>query len=109
MTKIFVYKKEKLICGFEVAGHSGFAEEGQDIVCSAVSTATQMALVGLKEVLKLDVKQKLGDGFLAVSLKEEDIEKQAVQTLLRAMEETLKSIAKQFSRFVKMEVKKDVY
>ena len=26
-----------MICGFKLSGHAGFAEEGSDIVCSAVS------------------------------------------------------------------------
>ena len=29
---------DNLICGFTISGHSGFSEEGSDIVCAAVST-----------------------------------------------------------------------
>ncbi|MDR1515337.1 MAG: ribosomal-processing cysteine protease Prp [Synergistaceae bacterium] len=39
------------------AGHAGFADEGKDIVCAAVSTLMQALLVGLEDVLGLkDVK-----------------------------------------------------
>ena len=109
MTKIFVFKKENKICGFQVKGHSGYADEGHDIVCSAISTAAQMALVGLKEVLKLDVDFEMMDGFMSVHLKKEDVEQNSAQTILFAMEKTFEEITKQYSRFVKMEVKKDVY
>jgi hypothetical protein len=38
MIKIAIYKNaENLITGFQVSGHSGYAEAGSDIVCSAVS------------------------------------------------------------------------
>ncbi len=38
MIKIAIYKNaEHLITGFQVSGHSGYAEAGSDIVCSAVS------------------------------------------------------------------------
>lgn len=107
MTKIFVFKKENLICGFQVKGHSGFAEEGKDIVCSSVSTAAQMTLVGLKEVLKLDVESEMSDGFMSVYVQAADLPK--AQDLLLTMHKTLESIAKEYGKFVKLEVKKYVY
>lgn len=107
MTKIFIFKKEKLITGFQIKGHSGYADYGSDIVCSAISTAGQMALVGLKEVLKLPVEDCCMDGFLAVHLADADCSE--AQAILQALEKTLLDIAKNHSKFVKMEVKEDVY
>lgn len=109
MTKILILKKNDLICGFQVKGHSGFAESGQDIVCSAISTACQMALVGLQEVLKLKVSSEIHDGFMLVELDKAMLQNESAQNILSAMEKTLESIAKDYVRFVKMEVKKDVY
>ena len=38
MIRVTIYKNEKHQCvGFKAHGHAGFSEEGQDIVCSAVS------------------------------------------------------------------------
>ena len=38
MTKVTIYKNEKNECvGFRVSGHAGYAEEGEDIVCAAIS------------------------------------------------------------------------
>ena len=38
MIRVTIYKiKGHEYAGFDVEGHSGFAEEGQDIVCAAVS------------------------------------------------------------------------
>ncbi|MDR1019206.1 MAG: ribosomal-processing cysteine protease Prp [Synergistaceae bacterium] len=35
-------------------GHAGFADEGEDVVCAAVSALMQALLVGLEDVLGLD-------------------------------------------------------
>ena len=41
MVDIIIYKNDKNDCvGFDSIGHAGFAEEGQDIVCAAVSVLT---------------------------------------------------------------------
>jgi uncharacterized protein YsxB (DUF464 family) len=41
MIKITVYKDSKSdYRGFEVSGHAGYAEAGQDIICAAVSVLT---------------------------------------------------------------------
>ncbi len=109
MTKITIFKKDDIIWSYQVKGHSGFAEEGKDIVCSAVSTATQMTLVGLKEVLKLKVESIIEDGFLQVRLLDGDENNKDAQILLNTMFLTLQDIAKNYAKNVKMEVRKDVY
>lgn len=109
MTKITIFKKNDIIWSYQVKGHSGFAEEGKDIVCSAVSTATQMTLVGLKEVLKLKVESIIEDGFLQVRLLDGDENNKDAQILLNTMFLTLQDIAKNYAKNVKMEVRKDVY
>ena len=41
MTKVTIYKNEKNECvGFRAFGHAGYAEEGEDIVCAAISVLT---------------------------------------------------------------------
>ena len=45
--------KQGMITGYKVSGHAGFAEEGMDIICSAVSALTQAPLLGLERHLKL--------------------------------------------------------
>ena len=41
MTKVTIYKNAKNECvGFRAFGHAGYAEEGEDIVCAAISVLT---------------------------------------------------------------------
>ena len=109
MTKIIIFKDAENICGFQIKGHSGYAEEGCDIVCSGISTAAQMTLIGLEEILNLHVEKQIKDGFMFIHIEGVDAQNDAVQTLLCAMEKTLMEIAKEYAKFVKLEVKKDVY
>ncbi len=106
MTKITIFKKNGKICEYQIKGHSGFAEAGSDIVCAGISTAGQMALVGLNEVLKLDVEFDIKDAYLHVKLN--DFQNDNAQALLKAMEMTLEDIAKNYDKNVRMEVREDV-
>ncbi len=49
---------------FKVQGHSGFAEEGSDIVCAAVSSAAIMTVNTITEILGEKDTSKVKDGFL---------------------------------------------
>ena len=88
-------------------GHSGYAESGSDIVCSALSVASQMAIVGLEEVLQKNVQKEIKDGYVHVTIK--NFEDEKVQMILKTMELTLENIAKEYARYVSMEVREDVY
>ena len=109
MTKIVIYKSKSHIVGFEISGHTGYAEEGSDIVCSAVSSMSQMVVVGIKDVLKLNAFVQISDGYLKLKLSEKDIENNFAEVLLKSLEKSLKEIVKEYGNYVKMEVKKDVF
>lgn len=109
MTKIVIYKSKSHIVGFEISGHTGYAEEGSDIVCSAVSSMSQMVVVGIKDVLKLNAFVEISDAYLKLKLSEKDIENNFAEVLLKSLEKSLKEIVKEYGNYVKMEVKKDVF
>ena len=49
MVQVDIFKdKQGMINGYKVSGHAGYAEEGMDIICSAVSALTQAPLLGLE-------------------------------------------------------------
>jgi len=52
MTQITVIKdKNGLTASFKVVGHSGYAAEGEDIVCAGISSIVQTTLLGLIKFL----------------------------------------------------------
>jgi len=108
MTKIKFYKEKENLIGFEISGHAGKVEEGKNIVCAAISTASQMAVIGLQEELKLKPEVKMSDGYLKVIMKEDEIDKNGVQLILKTCFDTLKSIADEYKKIVKVEVVENV-
>lgn len=61
---VFFTSDKSEIVGFEISGHSGYADSGNDIVCSAVSSACYMAANTLTDVMHADaeinVNEKIG-------------------------------------------------
>ena len=50
--------------GFTVKGHAGFAEEGKDIVCAAVSSAAYLAANTVTEILGVNATAEDKDGYM---------------------------------------------
>lgn len=70
MTSIKVVKQNGKIHSLELSGHSGCGVEGEDIVCSAVSSIIQTAILGLLRVAGVDITYEIYDqnGYLCFSL-----------------------------------------
>jgi uncharacterized protein YsxB (DUF464 family) len=113
MTKITFYKNKDFLIGFEVVGHTGYAEQGSDIVCSAISSMTQMTVVGLDQVLKikLNVKKDAKKGYLICKISKnssnEEITK--AQNLLTTLKISLEDVEKDYKKYINMEVKDEIY
>ena len=71
------------ITGYTVAGHSGTAKRGHDIVCAGVSALTQSALLGIMEHLHRTVDYDIASGNLRVRLSEPPDERS--EAILRTM------------------------
>lgn len=112
MTKITFFKKNNLFLGFKVEGHSGYSEAGTDIVCSAVSMSTQMTAVALKNVLKLNVKVEKDEKRAFLNLRfaknatSEEILKS--QPWFETLKISLEDVAKDFKKYLSLEVKDEI-
>lgn len=49
MVRAEFYQSDGLFRGFDISGHAGYAESGEDIVCASVSSAVQFAVNILDE------------------------------------------------------------
>ena len=54
MTTAIFHTEGRRITGFTVQGHSGYASEGEDIVCAAVTSAVRLAECAVNDVLGLE-------------------------------------------------------
>lgn len=106
MTKIKIFCTDGRITAIEAKGHTGYAEEGSDIVCAAVSSVVQTALLGLLNVAKVQVQKTIAEGYLKFEITGGTVgQKQTAEAILRTMLEGVKDIEKGYPSFIKTEVK----
>mgnify|MGYP003290303755 CR=1 FL=1 len=92
------------ITGFTVAGHSGYAEAGADIVCAAVSTAVTMAEAIINEVCgaKAKVRVKQEDARVTLTLPTSCDEEETVQAALSGLMLTLLNIKEDYEDYIEV-------
>lgn len=68
MTIATFYFCEQGLAGFSVLGHSGFAPEGEDILCAAISSAVRLVECTITDVLDLEPTVSVEEGFVSLLL-----------------------------------------
>ena len=95
MTTIEVFHQGEYITGFCATGHTGYGEEGEDIVCAAVSAITQTALLGLQKFVP-DIQSRIAEGdepILSVRLKNPCHDSEIIlQTMVCGLEDILAGV-----------------
>lgn len=105
MTNISFFKRNDIIIGFEVKGHTGKAKHGEDLLCAQISTVAQLAIVGIEDVCKIKSFQEISDGYLMLKVSEKDAMLEKVQIVFKTCMESFKSIIIDEEKFAKLEVK----
>ncbi|MBO5929658.1 MAG: ribosomal-processing cysteine protease Prp [Clostridia bacterium] len=102
MTEICVYRKGQTIVKYTLRGHTGYAEQGEDIVCAAVSAVSMATLNGLTDVIAIPVGYEMAEGYLECilpdSLSEE--ERHDADVLLHTMVLSLKNLEEQYGEYI---------
>lgn len=102
----FYRRPDGRLSGYRAEGHTGYAESGYDIVCSAVSALTQTTLNGLNNVLHAPVMYEVDDdtAFIEVKLTPEATDEQIgqAQILLETLRQGLQAIERSYPRNVRI-------
>ena len=61
MIKFTFFKRDGVYYGFEEKGHAGYAESGDDIVCSAVSAMTMLIINAIEVAYASDVEYTIDE------------------------------------------------
>ena len=99
MTRVRFSADEKGLHGFEISGHSLFAESGKDIICAAVSSAAYMAANTVTDIIRADAKAQAEDGAMVLTLNEPNTQ---AETVLRGLELHLTELSKQYPQHIKI-------
>ncbi len=102
MTTVTFYESDNLIYGFKITGHSGYSEEGSDIVCAAISSPAIMVVNTITEILHLDAEVTEDDGFLMLNLSQKEAEKS--ENILNGLKLHLTALSEQYTKYIKVKI-----
>ena len=106
MIKAVLYKSSEGYSGFELSGHSGYAEIGSDIVCAAASAFAQFAIAGIAETGKIACGYEIADGRIYLTLPKnmESGEREISEAYLETLRLTLSQLSQQYNDYLKFTV-----
>ena len=104
MTKCEFFTEGDRITGFSISGHSGYAENGSDIVCAAISAVVTMAEATINDVCgaKAKVRVKDADARISLTLPASCDEEESVQAVLAGMMLTLCSLRDDYPDYIEV-------
>ncbi len=108
MTRVTFYLSHEKIQAVDLQGHAGYAEEGEDIVCAAITSAVQMTHALLFDVKRIAVDALIEDdgAHIRLTLPADGLD--AGQEGFLALRIFYSELAAQYPEFIHvMEVQKD--
>lgn len=108
MVKITVKTKCDFIIGFDYNGHAGYAEYGEDIVCSALTAQIMMTVNGVTEILGFPAEVSHNDGGkLSFMIPEKYVKEESVQVLMKTLKLGIETIQIEYGKFITL-IKEEV-
>ncbi len=109
MTKVSIGKQSGRIVSVDCDGHTGYGVEGEDIVCAALSSIVQTAVLGLMGVAGINLKLTRDDKCGRLSFKLPDNLSESMRhdadTILETMLMGIADLYEGYSDFIELEVK----
>ena len=104
MTRCEFFTEDERITGFSVSGHSGYAEEGSDIVCAAISAVVSMAECTINDICgaKAKVRVTSETARITLTLPASCDEEESVQAVLAGMMLYLCSLRDQYPDYIEV-------
>lgn len=86
MTRCEFTTVDDRITGFSITGHSGYAEEGADIVCASITSAVRLAEATINDVCGAKAKVRFkDDARITLTLPASCDEEDSVQAVLAGL------------------------
>ena len=109
MVKVKFSTQDGKFVGVECEGHAGYADEGEDIVCAALSSVIQTAVLGIIRVVGLNIGYETDEkrGYLKAILPKHisDADWHDADLILKTAYLGASDLYEQFSDFIELEVK----
>ena len=114
MTTVCFYKTDGIYYGFEEHGHTGYGEEGDDILCAALSSMTMLIINTVEVAYASDIDYTIDEGATHIMVRakaalpefEEDERKRyAVSGLFMSYYYQLNELIEEYYDYLDVEVK----
>ncbi len=69
MTKVVFYKSNGIYYGFDVEGHTGLADAGEDILCAAISSMTMFVINAIEHTYHSSAVYTVDEDHATITLK----------------------------------------
>ena len=101
MIKVCFFTEHGLLTGYEIKGHSGYAESDEDdIVCAAVSSAAYMAVNTITDIICSQADIQVENGYLSVKTDGAG----EIQTILKGLKLHLQQLSQDYPKNIKVTV-----
>ncbi|HPD01875.1 MAG TPA: ribosomal-processing cysteine protease Prp [Eubacteriales bacterium] len=108
MTSLKFITENGSVTRFYASGHTGYADEGEDIVCAALSAIMQTAILGLLKVAMIEVAYSSDEvtGKLSVELPKNLTERQRrdADVILNTLLLGVSDLSEGYSDYIDLEV-----
>ncbi len=106
MTTVTFYTEGSRITGFDASGHSGYAAQGEDIVCAAVTSTVRLVECVLNDVMGLCASVKVSEKSAHISLRMPgslgQTAESTCQTLLSGMMVYLSELHSEYPQYIEV-------
>ena len=100
MTTLKLLRKQQRFVGFRCEGHSGYADEGEDIVCAAISSMTQFSIC-CAEQLNVPLVYRKDEALLECSVMRPS---STFSGILKALEKSISQLAQDYPEYICLEI-----
>ena len=101
MIRVKIVRAGKDFLGFECKGHAGYAPEGSDIICSAVSVLAFTCANALESVAGKKAEAEVSDGFMKVMLSEKDVSPET-QIIFQTIFQGFSDLAEEYPKYLRL-------
>jgi uncharacterized protein YsxB (DUF464 family) len=100
MISVTFYKNGSDYLGFEMKGHSDYAEEGKDIVCASVSSAAYLTANNITDFFNINADVTASDGYMKLTAEKSD----NLNRLLDGFYHHLLQLSGQYQKDIKLKI-----
>ena len=95
-----LFAEQGRLTGFHISGHSGYDEEGKDIICAFVSSAAYMAANTMTDIIGVKARTDVSDGNMLVRVSSKDAER--CKDILEGLKLHLMNTEEQYPEFLQV-------